>query len=219
MRPPGSGSGNGATVLEFGPMFEKVRRSRFKLKVGDAVVKRVPVLVVYDHPRRDRAIGFLPHHDRSRLPDVRLRDLDPSAPIPAALVAGTNANGSHIASVRRSFPGRSGSWVGVKALPFVVAGRSAELPDRLAVVEGGPALGANVVGHSDDSTKAITGTGTTAAVAHILGRHGIGIDLSADYLRLAEWRCNDPALRAKVLRVDKPQPVPDGQLDMFGGAA
>ena len=64
-----------------------------------------------------------------------------------------------------------------------------------------------------------SGTGTTAAVAHALGRHGIGIDLSADYLRLAEWRCNDPALRAKVLRVDKPKAVPDGQLDMFDGAA
>lgn len=64
-----------------------------------------------------------------------------------------------------------------------------------------------------------SGTGTTAAVAHILGRHGIGIDLSADYLRLAEWRCNDPGLRAKVLRVDKPKAVPDGQLDIFGGEA
>lgn len=63
------------------------------------------------------------------------------------------------------------------------------------------------------------GTGTTPAVAHILGRHGIGIDLSADYLRLAEWRCNDPALRAKVLGVDKPKPVPDGQLDIFGEVA
>ena len=64
-----------------------------------------------------------------------------------------------------------------------------------------------------------TGTGTVPAVAHALGRHGIGIDLSADYLRLAEWRCNDPALRAKVLGVDKPKPVPEGQLDMFDGAA
>ena len=63
------------------------------------------------------------------------------------------------------------------------------------------------------------GTGTTPAVAHALGRHGIGIDLSADYLRLAEWRCNDPGLRSKVLRVDKPKPVPDGQLDIFGGEA
>lgn len=63
-----------------------------------------------------------------------------------------------------------------------------------------------------------TGTGTVPAVAHALGRHGIGIDLSADYLRLADWRCNDPGLRAKVLGVDKPKPVPEGQLDMFDGA-
>lgn len=32
------------------------------------------------------------------------------------------------------------------------------------------------------------GTGTTVMVAHHLGRHGIGMDLSADYLRLANWR-------------------------------
>ena len=63
------------------------------------------------------------------------------------------------------------------------------------------------------------GTGTVPAVAHALGRHGIGIDLSADYLRLAEWRCNDPVLRAKVLRVERPKAVPDGQLDIFGGGA
>ena len=43
------------------------------------------------------------------------------------------------------------------------------------------------------------GTGTTVAVAHRLGRHGIGTDLSADYLRLAEWRCaSDTRLRDKV---------------------
>lgn len=32
------------------------------------------------------------------------------------------------------------------------------------------------------------GTGTTAGVAHMLGRHGISVDLSADYSRLAQWR-------------------------------
>jgi site-specific DNA-methyltransferase (cytosine-N4-specific) len=36
------------------------------------------------------------------------------------------------------------------------------------------------------------GTGTTAIVARALGRHGISVDLSADYCRLAEWRANDP---------------------------
>lgn len=35
-----------------------------------------------------------------------------------------------------------------------------------------------------------SGTGTTAGVAKALGRHGIGIDMSADYCRLAEWRTN-----------------------------
>ena len=63
------------------------------------------------------------------------------------------------------------------------------------------------------------GTGTTAAVAHHLGRHGIGTDLSNDYLRLAEWRCNhDHRLRDKVLeRAGLPAaPKIDGQLDLFG---
>lgn len=36
------------------------------------------------------------------------------------------------------------------------------------------------------------GTGTTALVAHALGRHGISVDMSADYCRLARWRTSDP---------------------------
>jgi DNA modification methylase len=59
------------------------------------------------------------------------------------------------------------------------------------------------------------GTGTTVAVANHLGRHGIGIDLSAAYLRLARWRCQDPGLRAKVLRVDKPAPEVPGQMALL----
>lgn len=35
-----------------------------------------------------------------------------------------------------------------------------------------------------------SGTGTTAGVAKALGRIGIGVDMSADYCRLAEWRTN-----------------------------
>jgi DNA modification methylase len=67
------------------------------------------------------------------------------------------------------------------------------------------------------------GTGTTAAVAKALGRNAIGVDLSRDYLRLAEWRVNDPGIHRKVLersgvRVPKP-PVIDGQLDLLDGAA
>ncbi|MET9265233.1 site-specific DNA-methyltransferase [Amycolatopsis sp. NPDC004079] len=44
------------------------------------------------------------------------------------------------------------------------------------------------------------GTGTTALVAVMLGRHGISVDASADYCRLAEWRASDPLQRAKAAR-------------------
>lgn len=37
------------------------------------------------------------------------------------------------------------------------------------------------------------GTGTTALAAHVGGRHGISVDLSSDYCRIAEWRTADPA--------------------------
>lgn len=67
-----------------------------------------------------------------------------------------------------------------------------------------------------DTTPAIVldpfgGTGTTATVAKALGRHGISVDLSADYCRLAEWRTNDPGELAKAAELPKPKPVPDGQ--------
>jgi DNA modification methylase len=64
------------------------------------------------------------------------------------------------------------------------------------------------------------GTGTTALVAKALGRHGISVDRSADYCRLAEWRTNDPAQIAKVQGRPKPTPVhPDEQsiFDLIGG--
>jgi DNA modification methylase len=60
------------------------------------------------------------------------------------------------------------------------------------------------------------GTGTTALVATCYGRHGISVDLSADYCRLARWRTTDPGERARVLQVPKPEPVPEAQMDLFG---
>ena len=42
------------------------------------------------------------------------------------------------------------------------------------------------------------GTGTTVAVAKALGRHGVGIDMSEDYLRLARWRIDNIDLAVKV---------------------
>ena len=61
------------------------------------------------------------------------------------------------------------------------------------------------------------GTGTTALVASVLGRHGISNDMSSDYNCIAEWRTTDPKQRAKAAR--KPYtPAAEqvsGQLDLF----
>lgn len=47
-----------------------------------------------------------------------------------------------------------------------------------------------------------SGTGTTALVATMLGRRGIGVDLNPDYVRLAEWRASDPKERARAAGLD-----------------
>jgi len=44
------------------------------------------------------------------------------------------------------------------------------------------------------------GTGTVPMVARALGRTGIGVDLSADYLRLADWRVSESGHAAKTIR-------------------
>ena len=44
------------------------------------------------------------------------------------------------------------------------------------------------------------GTGTVPMVARALGRTGIGVDLSADYLRLADWRVFESGHAAKTMR-------------------
>jgi len=44
------------------------------------------------------------------------------------------------------------------------------------------------------------GTGTVPMVARALGRTGVGVDLSADYLRLANWRVFESGHAAKTMR-------------------
>jgi DNA modification methylase len=63
------------------------------------------------------------------------------------------------------------------------------------------------------------GTGTTALVADALDRHGVHVDMSADYCRLATWRTNDPKQKAKAARREFKPPTPqlDGQLDLLEG--
>jgi DNA modification methylase len=59
------------------------------------------------------------------------------------------------------------------------------------------------------------GTGTTALLAHTLGRTGITCDLSADYCRIAAWRTTDRGEIARAMQVDKPAPVSDLQDALF----
>jgi hypothetical protein len=59
------------------------------------------------------------------------------------------------------------------------------------------------------------GTGTTALVAHVMGRHGITVDLSSDYCRLAAWRTTDPGQLAQAAQVDKPPAQTVGQDALF----
>jgi DNA modification methylase len=63
------------------------------------------------------------------------------------------------------------------------------------------------------------GTGTTALVAHALGRHGISIDMSADYCRLAQWRTTDPQqlARAQQREYVPPREQVTGQETLFEG--
>jgi len=44
------------------------------------------------------------------------------------------------------------------------------------------------------------GTGTVPMVARALGRTGLGVDLSADYLRLADWRIHESGHATKTMR-------------------
>jgi len=60
-----------------------------------------------------------------------------------------------------------------------------------------------------------SGTGTTILVADVLGRHGIGIDASADYNRIAAWRTTDPRERARALGVSPPPARLAGEVPLF----
>lgn len=92
----------------------------------------------------------------------------------------------------------------------------AVMPPALArdVILGWSPLGSMIV-------DPFGGSGTTALVADVLGRHGVSVDRSADYCRLARWRTTDPGERARVLGKPKPPKPMVGQTNLFddlGGA-
>ena len=60
-----------------------------------------------------------------------------------------------------------------------------------------------------------SGTGTVAMIARALGRYGVHVDLSADYLRLARWRVFDSGHASKTTA----RTATERQTEMFGDAA
>lgn len=81
---------------------------------------------------------------------------------------------------------------------FAITGEACDCPEPTAPTTPGVVL------------DPFSGTGTTALVASVLGRHGIGVDMSSDYCRLAKWRTTDPKQRARAAR--KPWTPPAEQL-------
>ena len=82
----------------------------------------------------------------------------------------------------RSVDGTPQSWKGQ------ITGYACACPDNSAPSTPGVVL------------DPFAGTGTVPMVAKALGRTGIGIDLSADYLRLADWRIHESGHAAKTIR-------------------
>jgi DNA modification methylase len=76
--------------------------------------------------------------------------------------------------------------------PATITGESCACPDSNAPTR--PAIVLDPFG----------GTGTTALVADVLGRHGISNDMSGDYCRIARWRTTDPGQRASAMQVERP---------------
>jgi hypothetical protein len=99
--------------------------------------------------------------------------------------------------------GGEAKWRARMAQPDHITGEACACPDTSAPTR--PAVILDPFG----------GTGTTALVAHALGRHGISVDMSADYCRLAQWRTSDPGQLAAALEVQKPAKELDGQDDLL----
>jgi len=90
-------------------------------------------------------------------------------------VGGAAAEGATVSGGTASEGRHDQPWFGAST-EATITGYACDCPDTTAPTR--PAVILDPFG----------GTGTTAMTARALGRFGISLDLSADYLRLAEWR-------------------------------
>jgi DNA modification methylase len=126
------------------------------------------------------------------------------------LLARRNANDNYSAGARggwdesiRRHQGLSGSERAQLMNPAAITGYACACPEPTAPTR--PAVVLDPFG----------GTGTTALVAHALGRHGISVDMSGDYCRLARWRTTDPGQVAAAMQVEKPPSADHGTDDLL----
>jgi DNA modification methylase len=112
--------------------------------------------------------------------------------------------GPRIAGRNRQRQGLGPQGNGLNVQPTIITGEACACPDTTAPTRPSVVL------------DPFSGTGTTVLAADVLGRHGIGVDMSADYCRIARWRTTDRAQIAKALGVAKPPKETDGQCDLFG---
>jgi len=119
---------------------------------------------------------------------------------PAYTLHGVKGSGRH---------GQGSSTLGSRGSSATITGEACACPEPTAPTRPGVVL------------DPFGGTGTTALVAHALGRHGISVDMSADYCRLAGWRTSDPKQQAKAARREyvAPREQAEGQLDLLEGIA
>ena len=113
--------------------------------------------------------------------------------------------GPRIGERNRQRQGTGPSGNGLNVQPTTITGYACACPDTSAPTTPGIVL------------DPFGGTGTTALVAHALGRHGISVDMSSDYCRLAQWRTSDPKQQAKAARREYREPTPqvEGQSPLF----
>ena len=87
--------------------------------------------------------------------------------------------------------GGAGSTLGSRGPSAIITGYTCACPDLTAPATPGVVL------------DPFGGTGTTALAAKALGRIGIHVDMSADYNRIARWRCTDRDQLAKALGITR----------------
>jgi DNA modification methylase len=116
-------------------------------------------------------------------------------------------------AMRHGLNGAAGSDAGsFKPLTVIITGYACACPTNDAPTRPAVVL------------DPFAGSGTTLLAARALGRAGHGVDLSKDYLRLAQWRIwNDDATYRKVRtrsNIATPKaPAIDGQMSLLDGAA